>query len=156
MPKMVMIQPPRWTSGVLSADEVPQLGNWVTKLLVDLTTSRVQSDHVCRLCDEDACGANRPVEQLVALKGAALIASPEPNVILSPSHRRAAMIALVLAAGCWGLAVVMTKAALAEIPPFTLFALQLGASVAVLWLFVNIRAAPAMRRTVTRGLCAFA
>lgn len=70
------------------------------------------------------------------MKGAPLIASPEPTATRSHPYRGTAIVALVLAAGCWGLAMVMTKAALAEIPPFTLFALQLGASVAVLWLFV--------------------
>lgn len=65
-----------------------------------------------------------------------MIGSVEPKVTLSPRHRSVAMVALVLAAACWGLAMVMTKAALAEIPPFKLFALQLAASVAVLWLFV--------------------
>ena len=58
------------------------------------------------------------------------------NITSRPTHQSAATVALVLAAGCWGFAMVMTKAALAEIPPFTLFVLQLGASVAVLWLFV--------------------
>ncbi len=32
-------------------------------LLAALTTSRTQADHLCRLCDEQACGENCPVER---------------------------------------------------------------------------------------------
>jgi drug/metabolite transporter (DMT)-like permease len=39
---------------------------------------------------------------------------------------------LVLAAGCWGLGTVISKAALAEMPPATLLATQLGISLLVL------------------------
>jgi hypothetical protein len=59
---MVTIQKSPIDMGLLSADEVFLLGDWVTKLLVGLITSRVESDHLCRLCDEDTCGANCPVE----------------------------------------------------------------------------------------------
>ena len=40
--------------------------------------------------------------------------------------------ALVLASGCWGLGTVVSKAALAEIPPVSLLTIQLTASLAVL------------------------
>jgi probable blue pigment (indigoidine) exporter len=42
------------------------------------------------------------------------------------------LIALVLAATCWGVGTVISKAALAEIPPLTLLPIQLAASLAVL------------------------
>ena len=42
------------------------------------------------------------------------------------------LAALVLAATCWGVGTVISKAALAEIPPFTLLPVQLAASLAVL------------------------
>lgn len=47
-----------------------------------------------------------------------------------------AVLALIAAAACWGGATVMTKSVLATIPPFTLFVVQLGTSVCLLWLFV--------------------
>jgi drug/metabolite transporter (DMT)-like permease len=40
---------------------------------------------------------------------------------------------LVLAAACWGLGTVLSKAALAHLPPLTLLVTQLIASLAVLW-----------------------
>src|SRR5262245_6854248 len=42
------------------------------------------------------------------------------------------LLALVLAAACWGTGTVISKAALEEMPPLTLLAVQLGASLAVL------------------------
>ena len=42
------------------------------------------------------------------------------------------LAALILAATCWGVGTVISKAALAEIPPFTLLPIQLAASLAVL------------------------
>jgi len=42
------------------------------------------------------------------------------------------LAALILAAACWGVGTVISKAALAEISPFTLLPIQLGASLAVL------------------------
>ena len=48
------------------------------------------------------------------------------------SPERRDLTALVGAAACWGLGTVVSKAALAEIPPVTLLALQLASSLAVL------------------------
>jgi drug/metabolite transporter (DMT)-like permease len=45
---------------------------------------------------------------------------------------------MVGSAACWGGATAMTKAALSELPPFTLLAVQLAASVAVLWTAVAV------------------
>jgi drug/metabolite transporter (DMT)-like permease len=71
------------------------------------------------------------------------------------SDRALAVAAMVGSAACWGGATVMTKGALAAIPPFTLLALQLTASVAVLWAAVPLLRAgigplrPALRRAST-------
>ncbi len=48
------------------------------------------------------------------------------------SIARADLAALILAAICWGLGTVISKAALAEVAPLTLLAVQLAASLAVL------------------------
>jgi drug/metabolite transporter (DMT)-like permease len=45
-----------------------------------------------------------------------------------------AALAMTGSAACWGFATVMTKGALAHIPPFTLLAIQLAASVTFLWI----------------------
>lgn len=52
-----------------------------------------------------------------------------------PAHRglTLAVAGMVASAACWGLAMVMTEGALAQVPPFTLLAIQLGASVGFLW-----------------------
>ena len=42
------------------------------------------------------------------------------------------LVALILAATCWGVGTVISKAALAEVPPLTLLPIQLAASLAVL------------------------
>ncbi len=57
-----------------------------------------------------------------------------------PARRRMtlAMGAMVLSAACWGCALVMTKGALAQIPPFTLLAIQLASSVTLLWMAVAV------------------
>ena len=47
------------------------------------------------------------------------------------------LLALILAAACWGGGTVISKAALAEIPPFTLLATQLASSLAVLGLLMR-------------------
>jgi len=52
------------------------------------------------------------------------------------SRRLGAILCMIGSAACWGLGTVMTKAVLADLPPFTTLALQLSASVAVLWLAV--------------------
>lgn len=46
----------------LSHEQLLRLEDIMTPLLVGLTTGRAQSDHLCRLCDEPACGSDCPVE----------------------------------------------------------------------------------------------
>jgi drug/metabolite transporter (DMT)-like permease len=46
------------------------------------------------------------------------------------------VVALVLAAACWGIATVITKHVLANIPPLTLLVVQLAISVSFLWMLV--------------------
>jgi drug/metabolite transporter (DMT)-like permease len=46
------------------------------------------------------------------------------------------VVALVLAAACWGIATVITKHVLANIPPLTLLVVQLVISVSFLWILV--------------------
>ena len=46
---------------------------------------------------------------------------------------------LVLAAACWGLGTVLSKGALAFIPPLTLLVTQLIASLMPLWLILGLR-----------------
>jgi probable blue pigment (indigoidine) exporter len=41
---------------------------------------------------------------------------------------RRTVLALILAAACWGLGTVVSKRAIAEIPPLTLLPIQLGSS----------------------------
>ena len=48
------------------------------------------------------------------------------------SFARRDLAALTLAATCWGLGTVISKAALAEVPPLTLLPIQLAASLAIL------------------------
>jgi probable blue pigment (indigoidine) exporter len=50
---------------------------------------------------------------------------------------RSDLLALILAATCWGVGTVISKAALAEIPPLTLLPIQLAASLAVLLVLVR-------------------
>jgi probable blue pigment (indigoidine) exporter len=50
--------------------------------------------------------------------------------------------ALVLAAVCWGLGTVISKAALLEIPPLTLFPIQLAASLVVLLVLMRSQGVP--------------
>ena len=49
------------------------------------------------------------------------------------------IIALVLAAACWGAATVITKHVLTDIPPLTLLVLQLTVSVVFLWAIVLVQ-----------------
>jgi probable blue pigment (indigoidine) exporter len=58
----------------------------------------------------------------------------------SPSRR--ATLALTLAAASWGIGTVVSKRATAEIPPLTLLAIQLAASLVVLALFMRWRRLP--------------
>ena len=46
---------------------------------------------------------------------------------------------MVLAAACWGLGTVASKAVLDEVPPLTLLAIQLAVSVSFLWIIVFIK-----------------
>ena len=59
----------------------------------------------------------------------------------SPSPR-GAVLALTLAAACWGFGTVVSKAAIEEIPPLSLLPIQLVASLAVLALLVRWRGIP--------------
>lgn len=58
---------------------------------------------------------------------------------------RRAEVCLIGAAAAWGGALSLTKHALGELPPFTVFSIQLAASVTALWLIVLIR-----RETIPR------
>ncbi|HEY6609127.1 MAG TPA: DMT family transporter [Candidatus Limnocylindria bacterium] len=49
------------------------------------------------------------------------------------------IVALILAAGCWGVGTVISKAALDEVPPLTLLPIQLAASLAVLAVLMRRR-----------------
>jgi probable blue pigment (indigoidine) exporter len=60
---------------------------------------------------------------------------------VSISSRRT-VLALTLAAACWGLGTVVSKRAIAEIPPLTLLPIQLGASLAVLAPLMRWRGVP--------------
>ncbi len=55
---------------------------------------------------------------------------------------RRTVLALILAAACWGLGTVVNKRAIAEIPPLTLLPIQLGASLAVLAILMRWRHVP--------------
>jgi drug/metabolite transporter (DMT)-like permease len=57
------------------------------------------------------------------------------------SHRRTAL-ALTLAAACWGLGTVVSKRAVAELPPLTLLVVQLGASLTLLVSLMRLRGLP--------------
>jgi drug/metabolite transporter (DMT)-like permease len=60
----------------------------------------------------------------------------------SSSSARRDIAALVLAAACWGLGTVISKAALGEFPPATLLAVQLASSLAVLTLLMRRQGIP--------------
>jgi DNA-binding MarR family transcriptional regulator len=47
----------------LTEPERAALDGLLDRLLAGLTTGRAQADHLCRLCDEDACGEGCPVER---------------------------------------------------------------------------------------------
>jgi hypothetical protein len=45
-------------------DDREVLTRVLSRILEELTTSRTAADHICRLCDEDACGRDDcPVER---------------------------------------------------------------------------------------------
>jgi DNA-binding MarR family transcriptional regulator len=48
---------------VLSPSDRATFSRVLDAMLVALTTDRVQADHLCRLCDEDVCGADCPIER---------------------------------------------------------------------------------------------
>jgi drug/metabolite transporter (DMT)-like permease len=56
--------------------------------------------------------------------------------------RSRSIAALVLAAAAWGVGTVISKRAVAEVPPLTLIAIQLAASVAVLVVLMRLRGIP--------------
>jgi drug/metabolite transporter (DMT)-like permease len=60
----------------------------------------------------------------------------------SPPWARPEIAALVLAAGCWALGTIISKAALAEMPPFVLLPIQLAASLAVLLVLMRVTRTP--------------
>ncbi len=47
----------------LSAPDRAAFAAALDAMLAALTTGRAQADHLCRLCDEDGCGADCPVER---------------------------------------------------------------------------------------------
>jgi drug/metabolite transporter (DMT)-like permease len=74
---------------------------------------------------------------------------------LAVPSRTGAILCMVGSAACWGLATVMTKDVLSALPPFTTLALQLIASVIVLWLAVALsgqRIPPGGGRAALSGL----
>lgn len=66
--------------------------------------------------------------------------------------RRFAMLAMTGSAACWGLSTVATKSVLEAVPPFTLLAIQLSASVAALWTAMLLSRARMDRAALRGGL----
>jgi len=64
------------------------------------------------------------------------------------SHRKTAL-ALTLTAACWGFGTVISKRAVAELPPLTLLSVQLGASLALLLALMRLRGLPIRDRTAS-------
>jgi drug/metabolite transporter (DMT)-like permease len=62
--------------------------------------------------------------------------------IEDPSTRARDLAALILAAACWGLGTVISKAALDELSPITLLTVQLAASIVVLAVVMRARGLP--------------
>jgi probable blue pigment (indigoidine) exporter len=60
----------------------------------------------------------------------------------TPTLSRGTVLALILAAACWGLGTVVTKRAIAEIPPLTLLPIQLAASLVLLAILMRVRRLP--------------
>jgi drug/metabolite transporter (DMT)-like permease len=58
------------------------------------------------------------------------------------SASRRDYLPLILAAACWGLGTVVSKRAVAEIPPLTLLPIQLGSSLLVLAILMRVRGLP--------------
>jgi drug/metabolite transporter (DMT)-like permease len=59
--------------------------------------------------------------------------------MLRPSIALADLGALVLAAACWGIGTVVSKAALTELPPLSLLSIQLASSLTVLFILMRRR-----------------
>ncbi len=59
-----------------------------------------------------------------------------------PSLARRDYLPLILAAACWGIGTVVSKRAVAEIPPLTLLPIQLGSSLLLLALLMGARGLP--------------
>jgi probable blue pigment (indigoidine) exporter len=59
-----------------------------------------------------------------------------------PPFARRDLLALILAAACWGVGTVVSKAALDSIPPLTLLPIQLAASLAILVVLLRRRGIP--------------
>ncbi len=57
----------------------------------------------------------------------------------TPFLSRGTVLALILAAACWGVGTVISKRAIAEIPPLTLLPIQLGASLVLLAILMRAR-----------------
>ncbi len=68
-----------------------------------------------------------------------------------PTAPRGAYVALTLAAASWGLGTVVSKRAVAEIPPLTLLPIQLAASLVILVLLLRARGQP-LRAEGSTGL----
>ena len=58
------------------------------------------------------------------------------------SAARRDYLPLILAAACWGLGTVVSKRAVAEIPPLTLLSIQLGSSLLLLGILMRARGVP--------------
>ncbi len=58
------------------------------------------------------------------------------------SASRREYLPLILAAACWGFGTVISKRAVAEIPPLTLLPIQLGSSLALLAILMRLRGGP--------------
>jgi probable blue pigment (indigoidine) exporter len=62
--------------------------------------------------------------------------------VFSSSSPRSSVLALTLAAACWGIGTVVSKRAIDEMSPLTLLPIQLGVSLAVLALLMRWRGQP--------------
>lgn len=72
--------------------------------------------------------------------------------MFASSSPRRTVLALTLAAACWGIGTVVSKRAIDEIPPLTLLPIQLGASLAVLALLMRWRGLPFRDRSASPAL----
>lgn len=67
----------------------------------------------------------------------AAAADTETHLMARSSVARRDLVALALAATCWGVGTVISKAALDEVPPLTLLPIQLAASLAILAILIR-------------------